>query len=337
MDNPRKTTTIPALGSTTIREKTNVAWLSIISNSTLVTLKLIVGLAIGSVSVISEAIHSSTDLLAAFIALFAIKASSKPADQEHPFGHQKFENLSGTAEALLIFGAAVWIIYEAVHKLLHPAPLDNPGWGMAVMLFSSLTNLAVSQRLFRTAKKTCSVALEADAWHLRTDVYTSAGVTLGLFLIAFGERLFPGTHFHWIDPVAAIAVALLILKAAYTLTLKSTRDLLDESLPIEEEDLIRFHITGLAPVVRGFHRLKTRRAGHLRYVEFHMLVDAQMTVEQSHSIADHVTDAIREHFPDTLLTIHIEPCKGYCDADCSNDCLLSSDERIEIRKRYSKK
>jgi len=328
---------IPLINQFSSYEKASIALLSVVSNSLLVALKVIVGVSIGSVSVLSEAIHSGVDLLAAFIALLAVRASSKPADKAHPFGHGKFENLSGTIEALLIFFAAAWIIYEAIKRLIHPAQLDYPEWGILVMLVSSAANILVSRRLFKVAKRTDSVALEADAWHLRTDVYTSAGVMAGLFLITFGEKIFPGKHFHWIDPVAAMAVALLIIKTAYDLTIKSTRDLLDECLPAEEEALIRQHISELSPIVRGFHRLKTRKSGNSRYVEFDILVDAEMTVEKSHQITDKLILLIREHYPNTILTIHTEPCRGDCVPACSDDCLLDSKERLIINKHYNSK
>ena len=156
------------------KRKSSVALLSVASNTILVLLKLTVGIIIGSVSVISEAIHSSVDLLAAMIALFAVRTSGKPADAEHPFGHGKVENMSGTVEALLIFLAAGWIIFEAVKKLKNPEPLEEVGWGVAVMIVASAANILVSRALFKVGKETDSVALQADAWHLRTDVYTSA-------------------------------------------------------------------------------------------------------------------------------------------------------------------
>ena len=149
------------------KQKSNVALLSVISNTSLVILKLIVGVMIGSVSVISEAIHSGVDLLAAIIALFAVRKSAKPADEDHPFGHDKVENISGTVEALLIFLAAGWIIFEAVKKLIEPEPLDEAGWGIAVMLLSVAANIFVSKKLFSVGEETDSVALKADAWHLR--------------------------------------------------------------------------------------------------------------------------------------------------------------------------
>ena len=160
-------------------KKTGVAVLSVASNSLLIVLKIVVGLLIGSVAVISEAIHSGIDLLAAVIALFAVRASSARADEQHPYGHGKVENISGTIEALLIFAAAAWIIYEAVRKLIDPDEIDMPVWGVGVMLVSAMVNIFVSRRLFKVGKETDSVALQADAWHLRTDVYTSVGVMVG--------------------------------------------------------------------------------------------------------------------------------------------------------------
>jgi cation diffusion facilitator family transporter len=290
-------------------EKSAVAWLSVVSNTTLVLLKCAVGLMIGSVAVISEGIHSAVDLVAALIALFAVKKSGKPADKDHPFGHGKVENISGTVEAILIFFAAAWIIYEAVHKLMHPAPMEAAGWGVAVMLLSTVANTIVSQRLFRVGRKSESAALLADAWHLRTDVYTSAGVLGGLLFIWIGRWLLPGVDLQWLDPVAAIAVALLIFKAAYDLTLEAGRDLLDAKLPEGEEQLIRDHLAEFFPTIRGVHRFRTRKSGQIRFVEFHMRVDGTMTVNQAHDLSHQIANAIEEHFPGTNINIHVEPAK----------------------------
>ena len=209
------------------KRKTRVALLSVISNTALVLMKLVVGIMINSVSVISEAIHSGMDLVAAIIAWFSVRTSSKPADEDHPFGHGKIENVSGTVEALLIFLAAGWIIYEAIKKFIHPEPIETAFWGVGVMLISAITNIIVSQKLFKVGRETDSVALQADAWHLRTDVYTSLGVMVGLALIWFGHWIFPNYDLNWLDPACAIAVALLIIKASYDLTVQSARDLLD--------------------------------------------------------------------------------------------------------------
>jgi cation diffusion facilitator family transporter len=162
--------------ATTANKKVGVAAVSVAANVALIIVKVVVGVLMGSVAVISEAIHSGVDLLAAVIALLAVRASSQKADERHPYGHGKYENISGTVEALLIFGAAAWIIYEAVHKLIHPQEIEMAAWGAGVMLVSVIVNLVVGQRLFKVGKQTDSVALQADAWHHRTDVYTSAGV-----------------------------------------------------------------------------------------------------------------------------------------------------------------
>jgi len=204
---------------------------------------------------------------------------------------------------------------------------------VAVMLVSSVANFFVSQRLFLVGRKTDSMALKADAWHLRTDVYTSMGVMAGLAVIWIGEMLFPGLDLHWIDPLVAIGVAMLIIKAAYRLTLESARDLMDESLPDDEEDGIRKHIMVFAPTVRGFHRLRTRKAGASRFVEFHVRVDATMSVDESHRISEMIADAIRHHFPRTAVTIHIEPCNCSLAREETCGCLLSEPEKRAMWER----
>jgi cation diffusion facilitator family transporter len=320
---------------TTIQQKkTLVAAFSVISNTFLVLVKITVGLLIGSVSVISEAIHSGVDLAAAIIALLAVRASGKPADSDHPFGHGKFENISGTVEALLIFLAAIWIVYEAVTKLLHPHPLEAAGWGAAIMLLSAIMNIIVSGTLFKVGKATESMALQADAVHLRTDVWTSAGVMCGLACIFLGKKLLPGVNLQWLDPAAAIGVALLIVKAAYDLTMQSGRDLLDTALEPGEVEWIRKLISKHVPPICGYHRLRTRKAGADRFVEFHLIVKGNMTVEASHDLTDDLEKHIEEKLKHTSVTIHIEPCNGYCSQVCREGCLLSEEEQAQMRWKH---
>ncbi len=313
------------------KRKTNVALLSVISNTSLVILKLIMGVTIGSVSVISEAIHSGVDLLAAIIAFFAVRTAAKPADEDHPFGHGKVENISGTVEALLIFLAACWILFEAIKKLRNPEPLDDAGWGVAVMLLSAAANIFVSMRLFKVGQETDSIALKADAWHLRTDVYTSLGVMAGLAIIVAGGLVVPDINLQWVDPIAAMIVAVLIMRAAYHLTVESARDLVDVGLPNDEVEEMRKHIIAFAPTIRGFHKLRTRKAGASRFVEFHIRVDASMSVDESHRIADMITYSIEQHYPGTTVTIHIEPCNCAIAKEGSCGCLLTQEERNELR------
>jgi cation diffusion facilitator family transporter len=315
------------------KRKTTVAGLSVISNATLVVLKLVAGLAIGSVSVISEAIHSGVDLLASAIAYFAVRTSGKPADERHPFGHGKLENISGTVEALLIFVAAGWIIYEAVKKILVPRPIDEPVWGILIMLISAGANLVVSHLLFKVGRQTGSIALEADAWHLRTDVYTSAGVMAGLGILWLGDRFAPhlGDWWHLLDPVAALVVAALIIKAAWHLTVESARDLMDVSLP-EEEAEIRKVLRAFVPALHGFHRLRTRKSGPMIFIDFHIFVPSKMSVGDSHRLAHEVSEKIQSHFGGSSVTVHVEPCAGNCETRCIEGCLLTDAERQQMRR-----
>jgi cation diffusion facilitator family transporter len=286
--------------------KIAVARFSVISNSTLVVGKLAVGLAIGSVSVISEAIHSGIDLIAAVIALLAVKEAARPPDKRHPYGHGKIENISGTAEAILIVVAAAWIMFEAVQRVMTRREIENAWLGAAIMAVSAKANFFVSKRLFKVARETDSVALSADAWHLRTDVWTSAGVLAGLGVIEIGQRLFPGAQLWWIDPVAAICVALLILKTAWVLTRHAMGDMLDESLPEDQVEWLVREIRSCTGVM-GVHDIRTRKSGAQRFIEFHMLVDPAMPTAESHRLTDEVTDRILRRFPDASVTPHVEP------------------------------
>ena len=302
------------------RFKTSVALLAVTSNSVLTVLKLIVGIMIGSVSVISEAIHSAVDLVSSLIAFVSVKKASQPPDETHTFGHGKLENVSGTIEAFLIFFAAGWIIAEAIHKLRYPTVVSSVGWGVALMSFSATVNFIVSHIELKVAKASDSLALEADAWHLRTDVYTSAGVLFGLLVILIGRKLRPDVNLAWVDAAAAIAVALLIIRTSYQLVIKSARDLFDFSLPPDEVSAIRDIIRRHSPPIISFHELRTRKAGPTRYVEVHIMADSALSLEDSHRLSRSVRDEIISLFGDAHVTIHVDPCDKTCLADCVENC-----------------
>jgi cation diffusion facilitator family transporter len=282
-----------------MNKKVQVARLSIFSNSILIIMKVAVGLLSGSISIISEAIHSFMDLLAAVIAFFSVRISDTPADERHPYGHGKFENISGVVEALLIFVAAIWIIYEAVKKIMHPPKVGSIWIGFAVMSVSAIINALVSRRLYRVARETESIALEADALHLKTDVYTSAGVAVGLGLIWI-------TGYYILDPIIAIVVALLILKESYTLFSKAYAPLLDVSLPEKEIGAIRQIIEKHCSGNISFHDLRTRKAGNYKYVDFHLNLPPDLTVKQAHDLCDTIENDIRASFSSIEVTIHVE-------------------------------
>lgn len=283
-------------------KKVEVARLSVLSNSVLVIFKLVVGLTINSVSVISEAIHSGLDLIAALIALFAVSRSGKPPDAEHQYGHGKIENISGVIEAILIFVAAIWIIREAAAKLIVGARVDAPMWGLIVMGFSAAANWVVSSLLMKTAHETDSIALEADALHLRTDVYTSVGVAGGLLLLWI-------TGIHLFDPLIAIGVALLIIKAAYDLTAKAFFPLLDASLPPEEEASIKEIIEIFGTHFVSFHKMRTRKAGDQRFVDLHLVVPQYQNIAATHEVCDDIEREITDKYPGAQVLIHVEPCQ----------------------------
>jgi cation diffusion facilitator family transporter len=278
--------------------KVKVARLSIISNTLLIAMKLFVGIISGSVSILSEAIHSSMDLIAAVIAFFSVKVSDHPPDTRHPYGHGKVENISGVIEALLIFVAAIWIIFEAVKKLLGAEILLEKIWiGSFVMLISAVVNTFVSKRLYKVARETKSVAIEADALHLRTDVYTSAGVAAGLLLILL-------TDIKWFDPVIAILVALFIIRESFLMLRKSFMPLLDEAWDDGEiEDLEK----ALNEMNVSYHQLRTRIAGNYRFVDLHIEMPKDISIESAHHYCDEIETNLTERFENLNVTIHVEP------------------------------
>jgi cation diffusion facilitator family transporter len=316
-----------------LNKSIETARLSVFSNIILTLSKLFVGLCIGSISIISESAHSLVDLVASLIAYFAVKEASKPADKQHPYGYGKFENVSGTIEAILIFVVAIYIIYEAIDKVINPLKMRMPIVGVLIMFFSASINFFISKKLFITAKKEDSIAIEADAWHLRTDVYTSLGVMSVLFVITVLEIFLPRINIYWLDSVAAIFVAAIIVKTAYKLILKSSKDLFDVSLPDDEVKLIEEIIcTMTCKGISGYHALKTRKAGNKRFVEFDILVKPQMSVLQSHEITRQMSSEISKRLGNTSVTIHVEPCDNTCKLKFQEGCLMKVCKLENIKK-----
>ena len=278
--------------------KVSIARLSIISNTLLIILKLAAGLISGSVSIISEAIHSSMDLIAAVIAFFSVKVSDNPPDSRHPYGHGKVENISGVIEAILIFIAAIWIIIEAVKKLFgEKIELDSIAIGSVVMIVSAVVNTIVSKKLYKVARETNSVALEADALHLKTDVYTSLGVAIGLSLIMI-------THINWLDPVVAILVALFIIRESYYLLRRAFTPLLDTAWG--ENEIQELENT-LKKMEVNYHDLRTRVAGNYRFVDIHIQIPENVSVGSAHSYCDRIENELTGNYENLTVTIHVEP------------------------------
>lgn len=324
-------------------DKKRVAWLSVGSNTLLTAGKLAAGLATGSVSILSEAAHSAMDLLAACIATFSVHVADRPPDRTHPYGHEKVENVSGVIEGILIFLAALWIIYEGVEKLLYGVDLKHLGHGLVVMAVSAVVNLVVATLLKRSSEMNRSVALEADAAHLYTDVYTSVGVFVGLAAITLGKHVFD-VELAWLDPACAIGVALLILSAAYRITKKSFMPLLDASASPGEFSAIEAAMAEFREHGVDCHEIRTRRAGASLHVDLHMGLWPGVSLEYGHRLSHELKDRIEKSVPGAKVLVHEEPAdtiQVLADSDPAVQCLrqeLLKDHRVcEVRSLAAKR
>jgi cation diffusion facilitator family transporter len=284
-----------------IRTKTGAAGLSIASNATLIALKLAAGAITGSIAILTEAIHSLIDLVASVIAYVSVRKADEPADAEHPYGHEKVENLAANVEGILILVGAGIIVYEATHRLVVGSEVESLGVGIAVMAFSMLANLGVSGMLSRTARRTDSPALEGDAAHLRTDALTSGGVLVGLALVKItGDAAF--------DSITALLVAVAIVFSGIRIIRRSSGVLVDEALPEPEMDRVEAAIAAArTPEVAGYHKLRGRRAGSRRWVDLHVQFRSGTSLERAHAIAHQMRDRVEAEIPGAEVLIHVEP------------------------------
>jgi cation diffusion facilitator family transporter len=292
-----------------MKTKSGAAALSIASNSLLIALKLAAGAITGSIAIVAEAIHSLIDLVASVIAFVSVRKADEPADEDHPYGHEKVENLAATIEGILILVGAALIVYEATHRLVVGSSVESLGVGIAVMGFSVLANLAVSTVLSRQARAHDSAALEGDAAHLRTDALASVGVLVGLLLVKItGASAF--------DSITALVVAVAIVWAGLAIVRRSSGVLVDEALPSAEMDRIEAAIAAArTPEVAGYHKLRARRAGRRRHIDFHVQYRAGTTLERAHELAHEMRDSIEAEIPQAEVLIHVEPETSYRDRE----------------------
>jgi cation diffusion facilitator family transporter len=281
--------------------KSRAAAVSIASNATLIVLKLVAGAITGSIAIITEAAHSGIDLLASVVAYVSVRKADEPADESHPYGHEKVENLAAAIEGMLILVGAGIIVYESVRRLVDVPAVQSLGFGIGVIAFSAAANLAVSTYLYRQARLTDSPALEGDAAHLRTDAMTSLGVLVALVLVET-------TGAEQLDPITALAVAAAIVYAGIRILSRSSRVLVDEALPPQELDAVRLAIErhGAAEVI-GFHKLRARRAGSRRYLDLHVQFRDGTTLGRAHELAHELQQAIRDRLRGADVLIHLEP------------------------------
>jgi len=292
--------------------KINAAKISVFSNTFLVISKIAIAVSIGSVSILSEGIHSSMDLFASLLAYYAVKMAAKPADDKHNYGHGKFENVSGTIEALLIFIAAVFIITESVTKFFNPHTVTHIELGIAIMAISSIINFFISNHLLKVSKETDSIALYADAMHLRSDIYTSLGVMFGLIAVYF-------TGIQLLDPLVAIGVAFILIHTSWGMIKDAFSPLVDSSLPKEDEDKIIAHIEFHSDKYIEYKQLRTRKSGSRQHIDFYLTFCHSMSIADAHSFTDIIEDEIRLSFPNADILIHLEPCYSHHKCNDSTD------------------
>jgi cation diffusion facilitator family transporter len=292
-----------------IRTKSGAAILSVASNSLLVALKLAAGAITGSIAIITEAVHSAIDLMASVVALVSVRKADEPADAEHPWGHEKVENLAAAIEGMLILVGAGIIIFEATRRLVDGGEVESLGVGIGVVAFSIVANLLVGGFLHRRARQHDSPALEGDAAHLTADALTSVGVLAGLLLVEITDE----TAF---DAIAALCVAAAIVYSGIRILRRSSRVLVDESVELAELDLIEAIICAERDEHEefvGYHKLRARRAGARRHIDFHVQFRAGTSLERAHSMAHHMRDEIQSRIPNAEVLIHLEPEGSYRD------------------------
>jgi cation diffusion facilitator family transporter len=281
--------------------KQRAATLSVASNSTLILLKVIAGTITGSVAILTEAVHSSVDLIASIVALLSVRKAGEPADESHRYGHEKVENLAAAIEGILILVGSAAIAFAAVRRLIDGGTTRTIGLGIGVIGFSAAANLIVSTVIARNGRATGSPALEGDAAHLRTDALSSLTVLVALVLVAI-------TGAQWIDPVAALVVACTIVVTGVRLLTRSGQVLVDQSLPSEEVRLIREVIESFGSHgIVGYHELRSRAGGSQRYVDVHIQFSSGTSLEDAHRTAHQLQDRIAAAIGGADVLIHLEP------------------------------
>jgi len=297
-----------------VNKKKIVAGLSIASNITLSILKIITGILSGSLSIISEAIHSFSDFFASVLTFFSVVKSSQPADSDHPYGHGKYEDMAGFMEGFLIIFAAIYIIWEASKKIIFGTNMNTENtMGIIVMLIAVILNIVISSLLFKAAKETNSISLYADGEHLRTDVYSSFSIMIGLILIKI-------TGHSILDPIIAIIVAVIIFKAGYSILKKAGSNLLDHSLPDENINSIKQIIKNCsANATLKLNSIKTRQVGPTKDIDFILQFFENTSICECHKICDEIEKQINQLYPNCSISIHTEPI---CyKTNCQNSCI----------------
>jgi cation diffusion facilitator family transporter len=280
-----------------------IAAISLAVTACLLALKLTLGIISGSIAVISDAIDSATDLTAGAAALFSVRFSSRPADEEHPYGHGKIESVSAAVAATIIFIGGGFVVFQAVRRLLGETPDINVAVGLVAMVIAALANIVVGHFMRREAKRSGSIALHAESTHLQTNVVQAGTIIAGLALVGVtGEKVF--------DPLVALGLAGYMGWTAIGLVRTALEDILDSALPANDLRAIYEVLHAHQEEIRGFHRMRTRRSGATRHVDMHILIDSGKPFEEVHEIGDHIESEIQARLPGSIVVIHLEPDEG---------------------------
>ncbi len=279
-------------------EKSSVAKTSVAAAIFLTAFKLIVGFTTGSLGILSEALHSGLDLVAAVITFFAVKFADQPADEDHNFGHGKIENYSALIETILLFITCAWIVYEAIRRLIfHDVEIEVTYWSFIVVITSIIIDISRSRALYKVARKHNSQALEADALHFSTDIWSSFVVLIGLIGASF--------DFYYADPIAALSVAVIVLSVSYRLGKRSFDALIDKA-PVGMSEQIKKIVESISEVKLS-HDIKVRESGPQKFVELNIHVDKNMTIEKAHEISHKVEKEIMSRIKNIEVMVHPEP------------------------------
>ncbi len=287
----------------------------------LVVLKIAVTILTGGISILAQAADSFLDVLAVSLTLFAVAIAVKPADEEHPFGHGKIENISAVVQAMLLFTAAGLIIYAAINRILHTEKLTLPEAGIGVMAVSILVSFFLSRHLLRVSRATDSMALEAIAYNIAADVYSAAGVLVGMVVISL-------TGLFFLDPIIALPIAALIIRSGYKVMRKSFGALVDVRLPKAEEAVIVSAIMEHTGQLAGFHEMRTRHAGSQHFIDLHLVMPKNISMEEAHRMCDHLEEDLKKKLANVSMTIHVEPCGAECEQCRVSGCSA----RVSVRR-----
>lgn len=277
-----------------------IAAISLVVTCGLLVLKLVLGLVSGSIAVLGDAVDSATDLASGAAALISVRIAHTPADEEHPYGHGKVEAVSASVAATVIALGGGLVAVQAVIRLIDGSPSIDVGVGLIAMVIAAVANVVTSLFMRREAKRSHSMALTAEATHLQTNIVQALAIIFGLLLVQLTDRTF-------FDPLTAVALSAYMAWVAWNLVRTALRDVIDTSLPENELGEIMAVIDSHQGDIRGFHRLRSRKAGASRHVDMHLLFEASQSVHQAHEVADAIADEIHQRLPGTVVVIHVEP------------------------------